>query len=197
MNWGEVIDSMADGKKVVSLATATTGLHVYEGDELIGVCVDDTLLLRKVDSDLLLKSQAYHGITDNLLREKALDDDTFRESLARLLDNTIVMTYNVDFQEDFLMDWCPPLVYVDLPLAYKGAASQMAITDGGDIADYLKRLASLVRGRVGFKRLVESLGICADPSGTCSLPVELSACQICQLYERLRALPAIIQARLV
>lgn len=197
MNWGDAIDAVAGGRKIVTLATATTGLYPDEGDELIGVCVDDNLVLRKVENSLLLKSQEYHCVTGEMLAERGLSDDDFRESLSKLLEGSIALTYNVNFQQDFLNRWLDGPVLADLPLVWKGASSQMAVDACDDAMGYFKALASMTRGKVGFRSLCQRLGLQADDGCGIYLPVEYASGQLWQLYSRFRALPALIQAKFV
>lgn len=195
MNWGELIDAMGGGRKVVTLSTATTGLNLLDEDELIGVCIDNTMLLRSVPNDLLLKSQEYHKVTGELLAAQAMDDESFRESLRQQLNNTIILTYNPEFQGTALFSWCDveTLPLVDLPRVYKGAAAHLAVEDGGEALDYLNRMASSIKGRLGFKSLCERLGIGSQDE--VSLPMQVASQQLWQLYGLLRGLPAIVQAR--
>ena len=188
---------MGGGRKVVTLSTATTGLNLIDEDELIGVCIDDNVYLRNVPNDLLLKSQEYHGVTGEMLSGKAMDDESFKNAVRQQLDNVIILTYNPDFQSTALWSWCnaDSLPLIDLPRVYKGAAAQLVIEDGGDAVDYLNRMAGQVKGRLGFKSLCDRLGIISQDEA--SLPMQTASQHLWRLYGLLRALPAVVQSRLV
>ena len=195
VNWGELIDSLVGDRKVVTLSTATTGLNLLDEDELIGVCIDDNTYFRSVPNDVLLKAQDYHKVTGEMLAAQAMDDTSFRDTLRNQLDNTIILTYNPEFQCTALFSWCDveTLPLVDLPRVYKGAAAQLAVEDGGMALDYLNRMAANVKGRLGFRSLCERLGI-IEQDGV-ELPMQSASQQLWRLYGLLRGLPAIVQAR--
>ena len=122
------------------LATATTGLKPGE-DQLMLVELGDPegqseTFVREVPVDLLQKSQEYHGLSVERMRDLMIPDNVFREGLAEALADRIVFTYNVPFQESFLGDWWEGKLW-SLPLFVKGLETYK-IPDESDVEDFKK-----------------------------------------------------------
>lgn len=206
MNWRELVLSKVD--TVVTLATATTGLRIEDGDELIAVSMvrlpkegepERVTLFRMVDKDKLVAAFEYHRVSESRMLYDSSSDDLFQQVLVDwLAPDVTVFTYNTEFQYTFLERHVPvDLVLYDLPLILRGIETRLPVDE--DQVTSMTDIASCMLRRAGrapaFKKLLAMYGISTDSSVL--LPCESNAEALVQLFDKLEALPVAMQGVLL
>lgn len=203
MNWKELIETLAEGRSVKLISTATTGLS-GDDDELLAVSVlnpEDvgsvihTYFKRVDDRDKVLKSQPYHKITPEMSMEGRTEED-FVNVVNEELDNSIVFTYNPSFHSKFLAKQGIETRLYSLPLFLKGAEMRMVLFD--DEAGSINALEETFTRKAGavkkFNKLTAELGL--SPVSL-ELPLQFSCRALLALWKRLVEIPALVQGTLL
>ena len=193
MNWQEKLTQLSL-RRVGLLATATTGLRPEEGAEVIAVdmCApqDDgtwgrALLVRNdIDEQKLNEAREYHKFDRMHLQSLGKSDLDFQTELRQRLADRVWFTYNVPFQQSFLLNWVDDVELADLPLLVKMADTARPQPDVYSLEE-LQRNAVQVLGRApGFTWLCSNRQINPDaPPGV--FPVRHAVRCLYELWQRL------------
>lgn len=93
---------------IVTLTIATSGLKLQEHDKIIGFATTENEVLNvelnKTFGSELFKAQAFHKISEDIMRDISIEEADFKKALDNVLKKDIVLTYNVPFFEAFIND---------------------------------------------------------------------------------------------
>lgn len=162
MYWSKLLSSLVK-PPITFVATATTGIK--NTDELLGItCIQldpdkktttQKTILRNVPRDKLLETVQYHGITEDRMKNQALDDAEFDTQAGDLIKGD-VFTYNPEFQARFIMPHIRDGVktFHNLPLLWAGANAGFAVDTGAkQIGSFESKFARLVSKVPSFKSM--------------------------------------------